>query len=539
MKKTAIITLGLLAAVGASAQAPGFKHLKQINLSAQFAAANPLGVGVDSVDVAFDGTDAYVIGYGLGTGTNGTGPAAQGVLKITDVLGAATVGTTALFSTSANEGGWDSKIIFHNGSLYAGFGLGSTQSATVSTGVHKIDTSGNIDVTWNGDGFMSANEATGTTNGTAQIMNAFAIDPRNPVFGGIASPFAVALRARGFIWNFRDNGTYGGRNYLSDVANLGDGPFPPNWITIFRSIQYDASGNLYIHNGQAIMRAERRADVGGGFNENNSAYNNIQALRVLSGSGQAINQAVAYVPGQSGVYESFLAFNDRSVAPGPFAVQVVKGDGTDFSPAVSITGSENLPGGVPGTAFSSDRLVTRTFTAGGKTYLFVVQAGTNDRLSIYEVGAPTVDVTISGTLDLNGYTGPAAVPNFSFVIKQGGNDVETISVPVALDGTYSFTTTASGTVDVLIDGPKWLNKLVTGVDLSGGSATVNATVTNGDVDNDDSVTIFDYIELSNSFDLFSGDPGFVPGADLDGDESITIFDYIILSNNFDLTGDGF
>lgn len=544
MKRTAFVTLGLMAVMGAYAQAPGFKHLKQIDLSSQFASANPLGVGADAVDVAFDGTDAYVIGYGIGTGPNGTGPATQGVLKITDVLNTATAGSGAFFSTTAPEGGWDSKILFHQGSLYAGFGLGSTFGGAIFSGVHKLDLAGGLDTTFGGgDGIMTPNEATGTTNGTSQIFNFFDIDPRNPQYTSIGHPFTSLLRARGFAWQAQLNGVYGGRNYFSDVANLGDGPFPANWVSIFRASTYDAAGNMYLHNGQAIMRLARRADTGGGFNEATSAFNNITTLRVLGGTTQAINQSLALVPASSGVYESFLAFNDRSTAPGPFSVQVVKADGTDFSPAISLTGAESLPGGAAGSAFTSDRLITRTFTAGGKRYLFVVQAGTNDQLNVYEVGLATTDTTVSGTLDQNGWGGGAR--DFTVtVITSGGTEVKTVSVNG--DGTYSFTTTLSGSGTVKFARRSYNAKQVA---ATLGTNPVNATLVAGDVDDDDTVSILDYIFLSSNYEKDSSasdwntpDPGAnnaAPAdADFDGDGSISILDYITLSTNFEASGDG-
>ena len=81
-------------------------------------------------------------------------------------------------------------------------------------------------------------------------------------------------------------------------------------------------------------------------------------------------------------------------------------------------------------------------------------------------------------------------------------------------------------------------------------ATINCSgLSYGDVDNDDVVSIFDYIALSNNFDSNSdSDTGWwkprtsptevvVNDSDLDYDGTISIFDYIELSNHFDQTGD--
>ncbi|MBS1705567.1 MAG: hypothetical protein JST40_06810 [Armatimonadetes bacterium] len=84
------------------------------------------------------------------------------------------------------------------------------------------------------------------------------------------------------------------------------------------------------------------------------------------------------------------------------------------------------------------------------------------------------------------------------------------------------------------------------VDCRAGDVEVTLVPINGDIDNDNSTTIFDYLVLSDYFDKSSNDPdwldvglnGFAPWeADLDGDQAITIFDYLILSENFDKTGD--
>ncbi len=93
--------------------------------------------------------------------------------------------------------------------------------------------------------------------------------------------------------------------------------------------------------------------------------------------------------------------------------------------------------------------------------------------------------------------------------------------------------------DIVIKPSHFLSRKLSNVTLTNdGLSGLNLTFINGDVDGDDSITIFDYIDLSTSFDLSVGDAGFNPNADLDGDGSVTIFDYIILSNNFDQSGEG-
>jgi len=60
---------------------------------------------------------------------------------------------------------------------------------------------------------------------------------------------------------------------------------------------------------------------------------------------------------------------------------------------------------------------------------------------------------------------------------------------------------------------------------------------NGDCDDDNAVTVFDYAILSDAFDSSPSDPWWDARADLDGDLTVSVFDYAVLSDSFDLTGD--
>ncbi len=101
-------------------------------------------------------------------------------------------------------------------------------------------------------------------------------------------------------------------------------------------------------------------------------------------------------------------------------------------------------------------------------------------------------------------------------------------------------------VDVSYFGPKyvyirtnkhlWRSKLVN-ISGTGSTSSGSWTLVNGDIDRDNSITIFDYIDLSFAFDTVPGDARWDAQCDLDEDNAITVFDYIILSNNFGIDGD--
>jgi hypothetical protein len=84
----------------------------------------------------------------------------------------------------------------------------------------------------------------------------------------------------------------------------------------------------------------------------------------------------------------------------------------------------------------------------------------------------------------------------------------------------------------------WLRKKRTGVGVTLAGATgVNFSLVNGDVDNDNEVSIGDYSSLSSAFGSGPGDGNWNPEADLNGDLSVDIGDYSILSAHFGQVGD--
>ncbi len=116
------------------------------------------------------------------------------------------------------------------------------------------------------------------------------------------------------------------------------------------------------------------------------------------------------------------------------------------------------------------------------------------------------------------------------------------------DGSANFTVWAPGSANFqMCVKPKGFLSRMAMVNTSGGDVSgVNMTLMLGDIDGDDTVTVFDYGVLSDYFDKSNSDAdwytvggnGFAPAdADLDGDGAITVFDYGYISDNFDKNGD--
>ncbi|MBS1706115.1 MAG: hypothetical protein JST40_09590 [Armatimonadetes bacterium] len=148
--------------------------------------------------------------------------------------------------------------------------------------------------------------------------------------------------------------------------------------------------------------------------------------------------------------------------------------------------------------------------------------------------APTT--TISGKINLSDFVGDSTGRIATLTLTpSGGGSPETHYSILDAAGNYTLTTPLTGSVSLSAKVGHWLSGIYTVVQL-GSSTTRDFTLENGDVDADDGVTVFDYLELSNAFDTNTGDGGYSDSADLDGDGSVTVFDYLILNSKFDTFG---
>jgi len=172
------------------------------------------------------------------------------------------------------------------------------------------------------------------------------------------------------------------------------------------------------------------------------------------------------------------------------------------------------------------------------TVTFSYQA--SDGAVLSGLGTVTINVqpqkTLSGTVtleQLDSLAGPAG-ETIEIRLKNAGVTVNTFTTTLNSSGGYSINVPSSvtGNLEVVIKSSHWLAKSA-GIKNFNANATATVSLINGDVDGDNSVTIFDYIELSSNFDVVGSN---VPG-DLDEDGVVSIFDYIILSTEFDKFGD--
>jgi hypothetical protein len=145
---------------------------------------------------------------------------------------------------------------------------------------------------------------------------------------------------------------------------------------------------------------------------------------------------------------------------------------------------------------------------------------------------------IRGNVTLGDYGGdPSLVPISVRLRKQGGSE-ETRTLFTNRNGDYSLWV-EPGTYEVSFKASHWLRVNLTDVTLglAGEVTGQDVTLINGDIDDDNEVTLFDFGALVTAFGSMPGDANWNPNADLDGDDEVTLFDFGILVRNFGAIGD--
>lgn len=162
---------------------------------------------------------------------------------------------------------------------------------------------------------------------------------------------------------------------------------------------------------------------------------------------------------------------------------------------------------------------------------------------------PFADATIAGTVELKQFVASPSTQLVTAYLVENGTIVETTpNIVLNGSGEFSFTTSRRGVHQILLKGSHWLRKQdpmprdITDAGITG----LAFSLTNGDIDGDNTVSLLDYDVFSVYFDRSSADSdwntvgpnGFSPSqADLDGGDAVDLLDYDIFSESFDMVGD--
>lgn len=412
------VSSALAVLVSASWSQISFVHVDSVDLSSYFPNGGTYGNTVS--DVAFDGVNLYLAGFS----TANSLAESVGVMRVENALSPNRTFTGLINLTQAGQSRV-SYVVYKDGYLYLGTGLGDTSNNSNQTGIRKYDAStGTLVDTWNNTGVVLPSDLS-----NSQRAECIELDPG---YQGSETSLAVLARGRGFM--FRRN--------LVDGSALANALITPtrsdgSTTTGMRDITFSPEGDAYLRVDNSVFYGQRTA--------NNAFMNNRSNLILDFGSDNAfqvlINIHYLRVGGSN-----YLILNRRTGAdPRINQVLVYSGGGASWTPFAQLNGDEPIRGNIPNPfntdifnfttgygpdssqgdvnldglvddadllavlfAFGSDDpaadvngdglvddadLLTVLFNFGSNPqalYLFVVsaqltQSGTNDRLDIYRI----------------------------------------------------------------------------------------------------------------------------------------------------------
>jgi hypothetical protein len=322
-RMTVVLGVALAGALMSASAQVSFVHLKSVDLSSYFPAGGQQGDLAS--DVAFDGANLYIAG--MSTANSLAEPV--GVLKISNALSlnVNAWGYTPLITLTQAGQSRSSYVVYHDGFLYLGTGLGDGGNVATRTGIRKYDPQTGTQVSgWNGTGVVLPSDLDGS--GRAECIE---IDPG---YQGSGQSLAVLARGRGIIFR-RDFATGGALpNILSVPSRDCQGG---QTTTGMRDITFSPEGDAYLRVDNSIFYAQRTGDDSVALDRACQIFDfssdnpfqvliNIHYLRTPTGS-------------------NFLIYNRRGTSPPLNKVFIATGSGAAWTPYTELTGDEPLPNG--------------------------------------------------------------------------------------------------------------------------------------------------------------------------------------------------
>lgn len=144
-------------------------------------------------------------------------------------------------------------------------------------------------------------------------------------------------------------------------------------------------------------------------------------------------------------------------------------------------------------------------------------------------------------ISLSDYPSTAPMPTLSWELSNPlppYNVIQSGTGTPNTQGILSINPTTDGVYDVRISGSHFLADKLASVRVHAypDLGPYDVMLVNGDINQDNSVDLLDYFDLSDAYNTVPGDSAWNADCDLNGDESVDLLDYFILSENWELTG---
>jgi hypothetical protein len=324
-----------IAALGASLSASAqvsFTHIKSVDLSTYFPAAGQQGDLAS--DVAFDGSNLYIAGMSTANST----AESVGVLKISNVLSldVGSWGYTPLITLTQAGQSRSSYIVYRDGFLYLGTGLGDGGNTADRTGIRKFDASTGTQISdWNTTGVVLPSDLSSSSR--AECIE---IDPG---YQGNNPSLAVLARGRGITFR-RDFAT---GNALANILSLPSRDCQGGQTTTgMRDITFSPEGDAYLRVDNSIFYAARTGD---------NTVQDGRACRIFNLDTDNAFQVLINIHYLRTAAGDYLIYNRRTGAtPRINKVFVATGSGATWSDYSEILGDEPLPNGSTPNAYGFD-----------------------------------------------------------------------------------------------------------------------------------------------------------------------------------------
>ena len=335
-RMTVVLGVALAGALMSASAQVQFRHLKSVDLSSYFPAGGQQGDLAS--DVAFDGANLYIAG--MSTANSLAEPV--GVLKISNALSldVNAWGYTPLITLTQAGQSRSSYVVYHDGFLYLGTGLGDGGNVADRTGIRKYDAQTGTQVSgWNGTGVVLPSDLSNSSR--AECIE---IDPG---YQGSGASLAVLARERGITFrrSFADG---------SALPNILSRPFrdctsdPPTGSTTgMRDITFSPEGDAYMRVDNSIFYAQRTGA--------NTVDNN-RACRIFDFDSDSPFQVLINIHYLRTSAGDFLVYNRRTGDPNNRInkVFIASGSGASWTPYAELLGNEPLPNGSTPDAYGFD-----------------------------------------------------------------------------------------------------------------------------------------------------------------------------------------
>jgi hypothetical protein len=147
---------------------------------------------------------------------------------------------------------------------------------------------------------------------------------------------------------------------------------------------------------------------------------------------------------------------------------------------------------------------------------------------------------VAGQVTLQDYSGDVTQVPITVEIRKPGTTtvVQTATVYLHSDGTFSLPSGLTGTYDVAVKGSHWLSRKISSVALTGSTEVggLNFSLVNGDVNGDNVINLADLMKIAAAWRSTPTSSNWNVNADVNGDGTVNLADWMVVAKNWRQTG---